>query len=245
MPLHPIERRTAADAIFDQLAEEIVRGRIDAGDALPAERALSEQFRVSRPAVREALQRLAQAGLVEIRHGDGTRVLDYRDATGFDMLGRLLLDAEGGIDVEVVRSVLEMRVAIGADAARLCAQRATPALVDALHAVLDAMLTADGDLPELQRLDLRFWSDVIDGSANIAYRLAFNGMREAYEPVGALLTGVLEAELRNHDARNALVAAVVAHGPEAAEAAARQLLSSSTAAWQAALGAPKARRSGP
>lgn len=243
MALHPIERRTAADAIFDQLAEEIVRGRIDAGDALPAERALSEQFGVSRPAVREALQRLAQAGLVEIRHGDGTRVLDYRDASGFDVLGRLLLDAEGGVNVEVVRSVLEMRVAIGADAARLCAIRAEPEQVDTLHAVLGAMLDADADLAELQRLDLLFWSELIDGSANIAYRLAFNGMRDVYEPMGGLLAAVLETELRNHDARNALVAAVVAHGPEAAEAAARQLLSSSAAAWEAVLAAPEVRRS--
>lgn len=236
MALQPIERQTASDAIFDQIAEEIVRGRIDAGEALPAERALSEQFGVSRPAVREALQRLAQAGLVETRHGDATRVLDYRDASGFDLLGRLLFTPDGGVDPAVVRSVLEMRLAIGADAARRCAARATPAVVDALHATLGSMREVDADLHELQRLDLVFWSHLIDGSRNIAYRLAFNGMREAYEPVGALLTSVLEGELRNHDARDDLVAAVVAHDADTAEAAARRILSSSAAEWEAALG---------
>ncbi|MBX7160737.1 MAG: FadR family transcriptional regulator [Acidimicrobiia bacterium] len=236
MSLTPIERQTASGAIFDQIAEEIVRGRLDAGTALPAERLLSEQFGVSRPAVREALQRLAQVGLVEIRHGDATRVRDYRDASGFEMLGRLLFSADGGVDTDVVRSVLEMRLAIGADAARRCAQRATPEIVDALQETLDAMVRADSDLHELQRLDLSFWSGLIDGSRNIAYRLAFNGMREAYEPVGSLLTQVLEAELRNHGARNALVAAIVARGDDAAEAAARQLLSSSASQWEAALG---------
>ncbi|MFN8104556.1 MAG: FadR/GntR family transcriptional regulator [Acidimicrobiia bacterium] len=241
-PLQPIERQTASDAIFDQIAEEIVRGRIDVGDALPAERMLSEQFGVSRPAVREALQRLAQVGLVEIRHGDATRVLDYREASGFDMLGRLLFTPDGGVDPHVVRSVLEMRLAIGADAARRCAVRATPAVVDALEASVGAMLAADSDLVELQRLDLVFWSHLIDGSRNIAYRLAFNGMREAYEPVGALLTNVLEGELRNHGARDELVAAVVSRDADAAETAARRLLSSSATRWDAALG--EAPRSG-
>lgn len=238
MELQPIERQTASDAIFDQIAEEIVRGRIDAGAALPAERALSEQFGVSRPAVREALQRLGQAGLVETRHGDATRVLDYRDASGFDLLGRLLFTPEGGVDPAVVRSVLEMRLAIGADAARRCAERADPAVTEALRTDVDAMARGDPDLHELQGLDLDFWSHLIDGARNIAYRLAFNGMREVYEPVGALLTHVLEQELRNHDARDVLVGAIADHDGDAAEAAARALLSSSAAQWEAALGEP-------
>jgi len=235
MPFQPIARQTAADAIFDQLATEIVQGRLESGSALPAERALSEQLGVSRPAVREALQRLAQAGLVDIRHGGATRVRDFRDATSFDLLGRLLLDSDGVLDAQVVRSVLEMRNAIGADAARRCAQRGGRAAAEGLAEVAGAMAAVGDDIEELQRLDLDFWDRVIDGSANIAYRIAFNGMRSAYEPVADVLGQLLAPELFDHADRSALVAAVAAGDGDAAESAARAILESSTQAWRRAL----------
>jgi DNA-binding LacI/PurR family transcriptional regulator len=67
MPLH---RRLA-----DQLRQEIARRRYPAGYRLAAETALAKRFGASVLTVREALRSLAQAGLVERRHGSGTYVL--------------------------------------------------------------------------------------------------------------------------------------------------------------------------
>src|SRR3954462_5974607 len=47
------------------------------GESLPSERRLAEVLGVSRPAVREAIKRLTQAGLVEVRQGDATTVRDF------------------------------------------------------------------------------------------------------------------------------------------------------------------------
>jgi DNA-binding FadR family transcriptional regulator len=55
--------------VVDQIQEAIVEGRLKAGDQLPAERKLQEEFNVSRGTLREALRVLEQKGLIEIRTG--------------------------------------------------------------------------------------------------------------------------------------------------------------------------------
>src|SRR5262245_25225671 len=57
-----------------RLEKSILSGDLAVGDYLPAERVLCAQLDVSRSVVREALGRLASLGLVESRHGSGTRV---------------------------------------------------------------------------------------------------------------------------------------------------------------------------
>ena len=59
MALTPITKRLVPDYVFDQLLNEVVHGSLAPGDALPSERRLAELLGVSRPAVREALQRCA------------------------------------------------------------------------------------------------------------------------------------------------------------------------------------------
>jgi GntR family transcriptional regulator len=58
------------------LHDEIGRGTLAAGDALPTEQSLGEQFGVSRITVRRALADLAEAGLIERRHGVGSFVTE-------------------------------------------------------------------------------------------------------------------------------------------------------------------------
>src|SRR3546814_12639435 len=76
---------------------------------------------VSRNAGREAIKRLQQARLVEVKHGGTTTVLDYRIEAGADLLPSLLFNREGQIQVDVARSIVRMRQVlspeIAADAA--------------------------------------------------------------------------------------------------------------------------------
>src|ERR1700712_4951146 len=111
MALKPVERRLVHDDVFDQLLGEVVGGELTAGEALPSERHLAELLGVSRPAVREALQRLSQAGLVEVRHGGSTTVRDFRTSAGLDLLPRLLV-RDGRLDPSVGLSILQARQAI-------------------------------------------------------------------------------------------------------------------------------------
>jgi GntR family transcriptional regulator, transcriptional repressor for pyruvate dehydrogenase complex len=118
--LTPVSRRSVPDAVFDQLASDIIGGELTPGSELPAERRLAEVLGVSRPAVREALQRLAQAGLIDVRQGDATTVRDYRRTAGPELLPRLLA-GDGTPDLEVVRHILEARFALTPDIADVLA----------------------------------------------------------------------------------------------------------------------------
>lgn len=236
MDLQPVARTSVSDAVFEQLSAQIVGGSLAVGAPLPAERTLTEALGVNRQAVREALKRLEQAGLVEVRHGDSTRVRDFRRAAGLDLLPRLLLGSEGAVDPGVVRSIMEMRASIGPDLARLCALRATPDQVSRLRSAVDAMATADGDdLSALAVLDLQFWDLLVEGADNIAYRLALNSLRLVVEAAGPLLREVLADELRDHEHHRSIAEAVARGDASAAEAGARALLARGTASITALL----------
>ena len=213
--LKPVRRQSLSDAVFDQLRGQIVSGAMRAGDALPAERSLCEVLGVNRGAVREALKRLAQARLVAVQHGGASRVLDYRASAGLELLPDLLLTDAGAFDPEVVRSVVEMRSALAPDIARLAAVRGGSDVADALDAIVEQMIPAAGDLPRLQTIAMQFWSQLVDATQNVAYRLAYNSLRETYEKCMDLLTGVLEGELADR-AGYAAIATAVRHGDAAA-----------------------------
>ena len=60
--------------IADSLAEDILAGRLKAGDQIPSERVIAEEYGISRMTVRQALRHLADRGMVEARVGQGTFV---------------------------------------------------------------------------------------------------------------------------------------------------------------------------
>ena len=222
--LRPVQRQSLSDAVFEQLRDQILRGEREPGSSLPAERALCEALGVNRSAVREALRRLEQAGLVVVRQGGSSRVLDYRRSTSLDLLGVLLLGADGRFDARVVRGILEMRSALGPDAARLAALRGGPLCAARLADAVAAMRRSHGDLVALQSLATTFWRDLVDGADNVAYRLAFNALHATYDRVRELLARPMEAELADVASYAALAEAIRSGEPAAAESEARALL---------------------
>ena len=212
MPLQPIRRRSVPDDVFEQLVAEVTGGGLSAGEPLPSERRLAEVLGVSRPAVREALQRLAQAGFVDVRQGGATTVRDYRRSAGLDLLPRLLLK-DGELDVSVAKSILEARLLIGPKVAELAAVRGAPE--DSLRATVRAIEATD-DPVERQRQALEFWEQVVDAADSIAFRLMFNSLRAAYEPTLDALAALMSEEVDRIEAYDAVVDALAAgDGPRA------------------------------
>ncbi|MGH3738530.1 MAG: FadR/GntR family transcriptional regulator [Micromonosporaceae bacterium] len=221
--LQPVNRRSVPDEVFDQLVTGVLGGDFAAGTALPSERRLAELLGVSRPTVREALQRIAQAGLVEVRQGGATTVRDYRRHAGLELLPRLLTPG-GELDLSVARSILEARLYIGPQVAALAAERTGAELADRLTDAV-AALRADDDPVFAQRHALTFWEHLVDGADSIAFRLMFNSFRAAYQPLLEVLATVMAQEVSRTEAYQAVADAVVAGDPEAARTAAHELLS--------------------
>src|SRR3954463_9679254 len=154
MALQPVNRRSVPEDVFEQIVAEVLSGEMQPGESLPSERKLAEVLGVSRPAVREAIKRLTEAGLVEVRQGDATTVRDFRRHAGLDLLPRLLIRA-GEIDLSVVRSILETRLHTGPKVAGLAASRGSPDAADLLDEPI-AALAAEDDPVERQRHALSF-----------------------------------------------------------------------------------------
>lgn len=226
MALRPVARRLVPDEVFDQILSEVVEGEIAAGESLPSERRLAEVLGVSRPAVREALSRMAQARLVDVRHGGATTVREFRRAAGLDLLPRLLV-RNGDLDVAVARSILEARLAIAPEVASLAGERGTDTLPGALDDAI-ASLEAAEDPVARQRAALTFWDHVVDAADSVVFRLMFNSLRAAYEPAIEALAVLMEAEVSQIDAYRAVRDALAAHDPGAARAAAENLLRPAT-----------------
>ena len=233
MPLSPVARRSVTDEVYDQILATVLAGEHAPGASLPSERRLAEVLGVSRPVVREALQRMTHAGLVEVRQGGSTTVRDYRRTAGLDLLPRLLVQ-QGELDLAVARSILEARQAVAPEIAALAARRATPGLVTRLTRALDALAAAT-DPVALQLYALDFWEHLADGADSVVFRLMYNSLRAAYEPAVEALAPLLEEEVSQLDGYRQILVAVEAGDADAARARATDLLAPATASLLAAL----------
>jgi DNA-binding FadR family transcriptional regulator len=126
-----IRNLRAFEEIADQIRKELSDRRLRAGDRLPPERALAEQFGVSRNTLREALRSLENAGLLRLQKG-ATGGAFVRESTGDAIITGLRdMFHLGAIQPE---HLTEARVMIESSAVRAACERATAEDVEALNA---------------------------------------------------------------------------------------------------------------
>ncbi|MEV4482665.1 FadR/GntR family transcriptional regulator [Micromonospora coxensis] len=191
MAFLPVPRSSVSDHVFAQLRDAIVSGRYRPDDPLPGERELAAAFAVNRHAVREALRRLQQLGLLRVSQGGATRVLDWREHAGLDLALSLAQSGDVLPVDNLVRDMLEMRACIGVDAARLCAERADAALRRTVVRAVEEIAAYAPDLPRMDEANIALWRHVVNGSGNTAYLLAFNSL-----VAGAVAVGEVPPERR-------------------------------------------------
>jgi GntR family transcriptional repressor for pyruvate dehydrogenase complex len=144
--LQPLQKRSLGQQAFEQLLAFIQSGNFHPGDALPSQHELARSLSVSRPILREAMQRLAAAGVIEIRHGSGCYVTSLVENGSFDAL-------LGDFTREMTLEVLETRMIVETEIAALAAARATEDDFDRMKQALEQIsrlhalggLTVSGD----------------------------------------------------------------------------------------------------
>ena len=221
----PVVRAAVSDAVFARLRDAVLVGELRPGEALPGERRLAEQFGVARHALREALRRLEQVGLVSVSHGGATRVLDWRTHAGLEIVPELTTST-GPPPVDVLRSVLEMRLAIGRDAARLASGRITADAAAELREHVDdtaAAIEAGVGLPELGERYRHFWRLILLASGNLAYQLSYNSLLKALDQYADLSRRLGGSEVADLPVHRRLEQAIAGHDACAAALAAEDL----------------------
>jgi fatty acid metabolism transcriptional regulator FadR len=174
--LKPVEKQRVAEEIAEQLRSLILNGQYPPGSKLPPERELSKRLRVNRASLREALKKLEHLGLVRIRQGDGTRVQNFMETGGIELVQHLLPLAAGG-KPELIRDLLEFRRIFGRELSRLAASRGDKTDFGKLRALADKADAVTGAL-ELFELDFDFYVAIAQLSGNQVMLLLINTVRD-------------------------------------------------------------------
>ncbi len=130
--MEPVRNLKLADAIAEHLEQLILEGALRPGEKLAAERELAEKLEVSRPSLREALEKLQARGLIETSKS-GTYVTQFMASLTEPLAAMLQSNEQALIDY------LEYRTLIEGEAARLAATRATDVEREAIRNCLERM----------------------------------------------------------------------------------------------------------
>lgn len=123
------------ETAYQGILRLINESKLNEGDRLPSEAEMATTFGISRPVVRQALTRLQEAGVVQIRWGAGSYVRNMSERLGSTA------PAFGPVNsLEEVRFTFEIRMAIESEAAALAAERATAADCEAIQAAHDKVI---------------------------------------------------------------------------------------------------------
>jgi len=176
------------ERVFGFLREQLLSGALKEGDLLLPERELCQALEVSRPVLREALRALSIFGVIEIRHGVGSVV----SRPNIDVLGDFFSFALANKG-NAVDEVMEARIAVECQAARLAVSRAGIGDFERMRGFADAIAKTIDDPVVGARADYEFHMALVDASAATA-------LRSMYIAIADLLQ-------RSHVERRVLVAA--------------------------------------
>lgn len=207
-PSRPVLDRTALDrgsaplgeAVFRALCGALRDGLYRPGDRI-VEDEVAEKLAVSRTPVREALGRLLAKGLVE--HAGGRGLVVRRP------------DAGEVLELYAMREILE-----GAGA-RLAATQATAPEIDMLRDLAESFAAATDDAGKMARLNRALHETIVRAARNRFLDAALREMQDAIAVLGPTtfsVGGRPEVAIAEH---GAIVAAIAARDPDAAEQAAR------------------------
>jgi DNA-binding FadR family transcriptional regulator len=179
--IQPLNHLSLKALCVRRLEGLILSGQLRIGERLPAERYLAARLEISRPVLHEALVDLAAKGLVRIVPRRGVFVSDYRTTGSPALLESLLALREGSLDPAFTQSLLDMRLLVETETARLAAVNRTPENIQRLAEILRAETAASTeDSAALTDLDFAFHLEIALASANQVYPLILNSFKGVY-----------------------------------------------------------------
>ncbi|MEJ8473809.1 transcriptional regulator NanR [Roseibium algae] len=212
----PIIRRKLSDEVLERLKRLISSGELSPGDEMPSERELMARFQVGRPAIREAMQALANMGLVAISHGERAKVLQLSAKSIFkqvDVTAKIML-ASSKDSLEDLKSA---RIFFERGMVREAAQKATDKDLEQLRAMLTEQRDALGDAKAFINADMRLHTQIAVISRNpiyVAVSEAMLGWLEEYHTDMLIWSGKENTTLSEHEE---IIECIARHDADGAE----------------------------
>ncbi len=158
-----------ADRVYHLIYSRITNGDYPANARLPSEKALADEFGVSRPVLRAALERLRAQGLVHSRQGAGSFVREVRTVP----LGFARVET-----IADIQRCYEFRVCIETMAARLAAVRRDAAALDEIGTALSLMEGATDSQTHREDADFAFHLAIAKAANNQYFEASMRALRE-------------------------------------------------------------------
>ena len=167
-PLRPkksAETLRKAERLSMELAQGIVDAQLLPGSLLASEHELSASYGVSRPHVRQALQRLAAAGLIETRHGLGSYINPKEHWNLFDPMLLSAFTRSNNL-VAIADELIELRRMVELESCRLAALKISETEIAELATWLERMNATLGNTEAIARADIEFHDAIVSASRN-------------------------------------------------------------------------------
>jgi GntR family transcriptional regulator, negative regulator for fad regulon and positive regulator of fabA len=213
-----------AEMAESRLLEAILNGFFPINSLLPAERELAIQIGVTRPTLREALQRLARDGWLDIQQGKQTRVRDYWREGSLPVLS-ILARSPGTGTLALAGHLLELRLLIAPAYAMQAVQNAPGEIIS----MLEEYSSLQDDPGEFTRADWDFHSLLTQLSSNPIFHLLLNGFQEIYFLVGERYFSFLECRQHSRGFYHQFLVCAKDGDPSAAGSLTRKIMEESLA----------------
>ena len=158
-----------ADRVYHLLYGRISNGDYPANRKLPSEKALADEFGVSRPILREALERLREQGLIHSRQGAGSFVREIRSVP----LGFARVET-----IADIQRCYEFRICIETMAARLAAGRRSGETLEEIATALSLMQGATDSQTHREDADFAFHLAIAKAANNQYFEASMRALRE-------------------------------------------------------------------
>lgn len=210
-----LERKKLSDQIIEELVDRIASGNLKAGDKLPPEPQLMEQFGVGRSSIREAVGALEILGLLSVRPGQGTRITEASEIPRSAGLSLITLRHEK------IRELVEARTELEEAIVRFAAERATNEDIAEIKKQHKALIRAKKNNSKLIEVDLGFHMAIAAACHNDIFIRFFSElhqpMRRWMEQKAKYDWGFSHVE----EEHRAIIEAIEAHDVQAAQDAMR------------------------
>lgn len=160
--IKPVKHRNVSEQVYEQLRDMIYRGELGAGDRLASERDMANLFKVGRPTVRTAVQRLLDQGMVESKRGVGTFVRQQAASIENSPLLQVLNNEDF-----TIADFMEIRMVLESKSAELAAYRATDEDILRIKKMLEQMSHEKSDRKNSIKTDIGFHMNIVYASKNI------------------------------------------------------------------------------
>ncbi len=178
-----------ADVAEQYLIESIWNGSIPIHSTLPAERLLADKIGVTRTTLREVLQRLSKDGWITIRHGKATKVNDFWESSGLNILSTLTR-----LDVDRRADFIDQLMSVRTNVSTIILRMAAKHNRETVLSFLDDVPSIDASSEVFTEFDYRFYHQVAVSSNNMIYVLILNGLQDLYRKVGTFYFSNTEAK---------------------------------------------------